>query len=220
MIGKTEIKVMLVDDHVLVRTGIRRLIEDVEHIRVVGEAESGEEALVLYKSLQPDVVLLDISMPGIGGIEATRRIIKHDEKAGIIVLSVHAEKAFPKRLLEAGAKGYLTKGCNVEEIIDAINTVSRGENYLSPSIAQSLALTLIPGNSASPVDALSRREFQVMTMIAQGLGNQKISDSLCLSPKTISTYRVRLLDKLGVSSEAELVKFAIDNGIVDSQDQQ
>lgn len=218
MISKTEIKVMLVDDHLLVRTGIRRLIEDAEHIRVVGEAESGEEALLLYKKMQPDVVLLDISMPGIGGIETTRRMMKHDENAGIIVLSVHAEKAFPKRLLEAGAKGYLTKGCNVEEIIDAINTVSKGESYLSASIAQSLALTLIPGNSASPIDALSRREFQVMTMIAQGLGNQKISDALCLSPKTISTYRVRLLDKLDVSNETELIKFAIDNGIVDNED--
>lgn len=211
---------MLVDDHALVRTGIYRLIDDADHIHVVGEAESGEEALVLYKSLQPDVVLMDINMPGIGGIEATRRMIKHDENAGIIVLSVHAEKAFPKRLLEAGAKGYLTKGCNVEEIIDAIENVSRGANYLSPSIAQSLALTLIPGNAESPIDALSRREFQVMTMITQGLGNQQISDTLCLSPKTISTYRVRLLDKLDVSSEAELVKLAIENGIGDSQEQQ
>ncbi len=209
------IKVLLTDDHELVRTGIRRLLEDSKQVTVVGEAESGEEGFVLAQSLKPDVILMDVNMPGIGGVEACRRILQRDPKQKIIILTVHNEQTFPKRLLEIGAKGYLTKECRVDEIIEAIKLVNNGGAYITASIAQQLALSLLPGNEASPIDRLSRREFQVMLMISHGETNIEISEKLCLSPKTISTYRLRLLEKLGAQNEVDLIKIAIEQGMVE-----
>ena len=209
------ISVLLTDDHELVRTGIRRLLEDSQQVTIVGEADCGEDALQLAHSLKPDVILMDVNMPGIGGVETCRRILQRNPRQKIIILTVHNERTFPKRLLEIGAKGYLTKECGVDEMLNAIKQVSTGASYIATSIAQQLALSLLPGNDANPIDKLSRREFQVMLMISQGLSNIEISDQLCLSPKTISTYRLRLLEKLGAHSEVDLIKIAVEQGMVE-----
>ena len=209
------INVLLTDDHELVRTGIRRLLEDSKQVKIVGEAECGEDSLQLAQSLNPDVILMDVNMPGIGGVETCRRILQRNPKQKIIVLTVHNEQTFPKRLLEIGAKGYLTKDCGIDEMIKAIKQVNSGGSYIASSIAQQLALSLLPGNDANPIDRLSRREFQVMLMISQGLTNVEISDKLCLSPKTISTYRLRVLEKLDAHNEVDLIKIAVEQGMVE-----
>ncbi len=209
------ISVLLVDDHLLVRTGIRRLLEDSEQIEIVGEADCGEDSITLVQQLNPDVILMDINMPGIGGVEACRRILQRDPGQKIIVLTIHNEQTFPKRMLEIGAKGYLTKECEVDEILQAIKQVNGGGVFIAPSIAQQLALSLLPGNEFNPIDRLSHREFQVMLMISHGLSNAEISDKLCLSPKTISTYRLRLLDKLGAQNEVDLLKIAMEQGMIE-----
>jgi two-component system invasion response regulator UvrY len=209
------ISVLLTDDHVLVRTGIRRLLEDSKQIKIVGEADCGEDSITLAQQLKPDVILMDVNMPGIGGVEACRRILQRDPEQKIIVLTIHNEQTFPKRMLEIGAKGYLTKECGVDEMLLAIRQVNDGGAYIAPSIAQQLALSLLPGNEDNPIDRLSRREFQVMLMISHGLTNAAISDKLCLSPKTISTYRLRLLEKLGAQNEVDLLKIAVEQGMVE-----
>ncbi len=212
------IKVMIVDDHELVRTGITRILNDAPGITVIAEAASGEEALVIAHESKPDVLLMDVSMPGIGGLEATRKLVKSSAGLNIIVLSVHDEEPFPSRMMEAGAKGYLTKGCAVEEILLAIKTVHSGERYIDADVAQKLALKMVPGGEISLFDSLSPREMQVMLMLSQGQRTQAISDSLSLSPKTISTYRHRLYQKLGVGSDAELTRMAINYGIIESSE--
>ncbi len=209
------IEVLLVDDHALVRTGIKRLLEDSKQIKIVGEAESGEASIRMAADLKPDVILMDVNMPGIGGVEASRRLLQRNPAYKIIILTIHSEQTFPKRLLEIGAKGYLTKECDINEMIAAICQVNGGGNYIEPRIAQQLALSLLPGNDQNPVDRLSRREFQVMLMISQGLSNTEISEKLCLSPKTVSTYRARLLEKLGAHNEVDLIKIAVEQGMVE-----
>ena len=209
------IDVLLTDDHALVRTGIRRLLEDSGEVRIVGEPDCGEDGIKLVQQLNPDVILMDVSMPGIGGVEACRRILQRDPSQIIIVLTVHNEQTFPKRMLEIGARGYLTKECGVDEMLLAIKQVVAGKAYIAPSIAQQLALSLLPGNQNNPIDRLSRREFQVMLMISHGLTNAEISEKLCLSPKTVSTYRLRLLEKLGAQNEVYLVKIAVEQGMVE-----
>lgn len=209
------ISVLLTDDHMLVRSGIRRLLEDSQQVKIIGEADCGEDSVQLAQELKPDVILMDVNMPGIGGVEACRRILQRNPQQKIIVLTIHNEQTFPKRMLEIGAKGYLTKDCEVDEMLNAIRQVHNGGAYITPSIAQQLALSLLPGNEHNPIDRLSRREFQVMLMISHGLTNAEISDKLCLSPKTISTYRLRLLEKLGAQNEVDLIKIAVEQGIVE-----
>ena len=213
-------KLLLVDDHELVRTGIRRLIEDhstQEGIEVVAEASTGEEAIRMVREHDPDVVFLDVNMPGIGGLEATRRMLLIKPHLKIIVLTVHADGPLPKRLLAAGAVGYLTKGCAVDEMVAAVKKVIKGERYLATEIAQQLALSVLPGAKESPFDALSPREMQILLMITQGHKSQVISKKLCLSPKTISTYKSRLQEKLKVKSDVELIRLAIQHGMVETQ---
>jgi len=210
------IKVMVVDDHELVRTGISRILNDAPGVRVVAEAASGEEALDVVRQKIPDVLLMDVSMPGIGGLEATRKLVQYAPGLKVIVVSVHSEEPFPSRMLKAGASGYLTKGCAVDEIVAAIKAVHAGERYIGADIAQTLALKMTPGGDLSPFDALSPREMQVMLMLTQGQRLQVISDKLCLSPKTVSTYRHRLYEKLGVDSDVDLARLAMNYGIIDS----
>jgi two-component system invasion response regulator UvrY len=209
------IKVLLVDDHDLVRTGIRRLLDDAEGIEVVAEAKDGEDAVAAVRKKLPDVVLMDVNMPGIGGLEATRKIAQIAPQLPVIILTVHTDDPFPSSLLKAGASGYLHKGCKLDEIILAINEVHAGRRYICTDIAQTLALSLLPGNDASPFDTLSQRELQVMLMVLKGHKTQEISDKLCLSPKTVSTYRHRLFDKLNVSSDTELTRLAMRYGMLD-----
>jgi two-component system invasion response regulator UvrY len=209
------IRVLIVDDHELVRTGIKRILEDTQGIRVIAEASTGEEALQRVREHRPDVVLMDVNMPGIGGLEATRKIIQSHPDLRVIVVTIHVDEPYPTRLLEAGASGYLTKGCAVDEIVDAIQVVHRGERYIGADIARQLALSMLPGGERSPFDKLSQREMQVMLMVTQGHSIQDISDRLCLSPKTVSTYRYRLYEKLGVDNDVELTHLAMRHGMIE-----
>jgi len=210
------IKVMLVDDHALVRAGIKRLLDDIEGIEVVDEADCGETAIDKARKNMPDVILMDVNMPGIGGLEATRKLMQIEPELKVIVVTVHAGEPFPTRLLEAGACGYLTKDCGQSEIVNAIHSVSKGDRYIGANIAQKIALSMMPGANKSPFDSLSQREMQVMLMVTQGQNAQEISDRLCLSPKTISTYRHRLFEKLGVDNDVELTRLAILHGMIEN----
>ena len=211
------IKIMVVDDHDLVRHGIKSLLSNQEGIEVVAEASSGEQALDYCRTHGDtlDIIMMDINMPGIGGLEATQRIQKSWQNIGIIVVSVHTDGSLPKRLLSGGARGYLSKGNKVDEMLAAIHDVHAGGCYIAKDIAQQLALSALPGDK-NRIDLLSQRELQVLMMIAEGKRNNAISETLSLSPKTISTYRKRLHEKLDVSSDIEMLHLAIKNGLLDS----
>ncbi|MFP5440329.1 MAG: UvrY/SirA/GacA family response regulator transcription factor [Gammaproteobacteria bacterium] len=211
------IKVLVVDDHDLVRIGISRMLGDVEGIKVVGQAASGEEAVRLVRELSPDVVLMDVQMPGIGGLEATRKIQRIDEGIRVIAVTVCDEEPFPSRLLKAGAAGYLTKGADLQEMVRAIRVVSVGQKYISAEIAQQMALKPFKDEQASPFDQLSERELQISIMVVNCQKVQEISDKLCLSPKTVNSYRYRIFEKLGIDSDVELTLLAVRHGLVDAR---
>jgi two-component system invasion response regulator UvrY len=208
------IRILLVDQQEMVRCGLQRLLNDNPQLCVVGEASSGEEAVQSSRRLQPDVVLMDMQIPGIGSLEATRRISRGEAEIRIVVVASLVDDLFPIRLLDAGASGYLSKNCGIEEISEAIAVVCRGERYISADIARQMALSTLPGGGQSPFERLSQRELQVMLMVAQGQSVHDISGHLCLSSKTISTYRYRLYEKLGVGNDVELARLAIRHGIV------
>ncbi|MED5523702.1 UvrY/SirA/GacA family response regulator transcription factor [Gallaecimonas pentaromativorans] len=210
------IKVLLVDDHDLVRTGIRRIIEDTKGFKVVGEAQTGEEAIKLCREDAPDVVLMDMNMPGIGGLEATRKLVRYCPDTKIIVLTVVTEDPIPQKVMQAGAVGYLTKGANPEEMIKAIKAVSVGQRYLAPDIAQKMALRQFSGVDDNPFNQLSERELQIMMMITRGEKVQDISEKLNLSPKTVNSYRYRLFEKLDITNDVELTHLAIRHGMLDT----
>ncbi|MGW8227989.1 MAG: response regulator [Gammaproteobacteria bacterium] len=209
-------KIMLVDDHDLVRTGIKRLLEDHPNIDIVGEAVSGEDAIRQVAEFDPDVVLMDINMPGIGGLEATRKLLQRKPQLKVIVVTMHDDDLFPQRFFKAGALGYVTKGAKVEEILLAIQAVMANKRYLSPGIAQQMALSQVGDEATSPFDSLSERELQVLLMMMDGQSIGAISEKLCLSPKTISTYRTRLYAKLGVQNDIELARLALLHGVVEN----
>ncbi len=216
--GGCLIKVLLVDDHELVRYGIKRLLEDVPSIRVIGEASSGEEAIKLTRELMADVVIMDVQMPGIGGLEATRKMVRHNPDIKILALTVCHDEPYPSRLLQAGAAGYITKGCDPDEMVRAVRTIHSGQRYISPEIAQQLALKRFTRDETSPLDNLSERELQIMLMITNGQKVQDISETLCLSPKTVNSYRYRIFKKLNIASDVELTLLAIRVGIVKKHD--
>ncbi len=211
------ITVLLVDDHELVRAGIRSLLADVSGIKVIAEASTGEEAIKLAREKRPDVILMDIRMPGIGGLAATTKLLRFNPDVKIIALTVCGEEPFPSKLLQAGAAGYLTKGSDLSEMVQAIHSVYSGKRYISAGIAHQLALKHLSDDKASPFDALSDRELQVMMMITSGTKVQDISDKLCLSPKTVNSYRYRLFEKLEVSNDVELTHMALRHGILDME---
>ncbi len=210
------IDIMLVDDHDLVRTGVKRLLEDHGKFRIVAEATSGEQALVLIRETHPHVVLMDINMPGIGGLEATRKLLRQKADLKIIVVSMHTDELFPQRILKAGAMGYLTKGSRIDEIVHAIHEVLANRHYITPEIAQRLALSQVDEAGSSPFNGLSTRELQVMLLMMDGKKTNEISEQLCLSPKTISTYRHRLHDKVGVKTDVELARLALFHGLIEN----
>ncbi|WP_330213653.1 response regulator transcription factor GacA [Pseudomonas sp. Z18(2022)] len=201
------IRVLVVDDHDLVRTGITRMLADIDGLQVVGQAESGEESLIKARELKPDVVLMDVKMPGIGGLGATTKLLRSHPDIKVVVVTVCEEDPFPTRLLQAGAAGYLTKGAGL---------VFAGQRYISPQIAQQLAIKSFQPTSDSPFDALSEREIQIALMIVGCQKVQSISDKLCLSPKTVNTYRYRIFEKLSISSDVELTLLAVRHGMVDA----
>lgn len=209
------IKILVVDDHDLVRAGIRHLLSEESGFEVVGEAASGETALQQARELHPHVVLMDIHMPGMGGLEATRRILAAAPRTRVIAVTVADQEPFPSRLLKAGAVGYLTKGASTEEMVRAIRTVHSGQRYICADIAQLLALASYGSHPHNPLDALSEREMQVLLMVAHCESVNDIAERLHLSPKTVNTYRYRIFDKLSISSDVEMTVLAIRHGLID-----
>jgi len=211
------IKVLLVDDHELIRTGISRMLADFDKIDVIGQADSGESAVSMARELRPDVVLMDANMPGIGGLEATRRLIRFDPDIKVIAVTIHDEEPYPTKFMQAGAAGYVTKGADIKEIVNAIIQVKTGKRYITPDIAQQMALKALNPDEDSPFDILSEREMQVMLMITQGQKVQDISDQLFLSPKTVNSYRYRLFEKLDIENDVELTHMAIRYGVISTE---
>ncbi|WP_016857941.1 UvrY/SirA/GacA family response regulator transcription factor [Candidatus Williamhamiltonella defendens] len=207
------ISVFLVDDHELVRAGIRRILEDIRGIKVAGEAECGENAVKWCRSNPVDVVLMDMSMPGIGGLEAIRKILRFSPGVKVIMLTIHTENPLPAKVMKAGASGYLSKGAAPKEVISAIRAVHSGQRYIASDIAQKIALSHIEPPPSTPFCCLSDRELQIMLMITKGQKVNEISQQLHLSPKTINSYRYRLFNKLNISGDVALTHLAIKHGL-------
>lgn len=214
------IRILVVDDHELVRTGITRMLSDDKEIEIIGEAESGEAAVEQVRRDPPDVVLMDLRMPGIGGLEAMRRILRINDDVRIIAVTACADDPYPTRVMQAGAHAYITKGADLQEMLQAVRRASLGQRYISPEIAQKMALGKVNGGDEdhNAFDELSERELQIATMIVQCQKVQQISDRLCLSPKTVNTYRYRIFEKLGIESDVELTLKAVKHGILDADE--
>ncbi len=208
------IRIFIVDDHGLFRAGIRQILAKQNDLRVVGEAGNGIEAMAGVKDTDCDVVLLDLTMPGVGGLEILGDIKCARPHAGVLVLSMHPEDQYATRILKAGAAGYLTKESAAEELIAAIRKVAAGGIYVSAHLAEKLASSLHSPAELSPHQTLSEREFQVLTQLVQGKKLKEIAYSLCLSEKTITTYRSRILEKLNLRNNAELIHYAIQNKLI------
>ena len=207
-------KVMLVDDHAVVRTGFRLLLQAFADIDVVAEADSGEAACQMYENVAPDVVVMDIAMAGMGGLEAIKRLMAKDAKARILALSAHEDTSHPKRALQAGALGYLSKRSAPEALIDAIRAIARGQRYLDAQIAQRMAVQDIHGEKG-PMDQLSPREFEVFLQLARGQSVAQISETLSLSSSTIGTHLYNVKQKLGLVNQAEMTLLAVRHGLID-----
>ncbi len=203
------IRILLVDDHELVRTGFEALLNAADDMAVVGVAQSGEEAVNAVVKLAVDVVLMDINMPGIGGVEACRRILRHDPAVKIIAISAHHDGPIPQQLLKIGVMGLISKGSSLEEMEVAIRKVMTGKRYLCTEVANNMALMGLPDSVESPFAKLSQRETQVVTLILQGKTIQEMAKMLVLSDKTVNTYRYRLYEKLNVKNDVELTRLAV-----------
>jgi two-component system invasion response regulator UvrY len=208
------IRVILVDDHSVVRMGFKMLIESESDMEVICEAESGEEGIKVFKELKPDVVVMDITMPGIGGLESIERILAFDKNAKILVLSAHEDSVHPKRVLNAGALGYLTKRSAAEELIKAIRSISSGKKYLEATIAQQMAITHLSGEN-NPVEVLSDREFEVFMALAKGKSTNEIAETMHLSPRTVGTHLYNIKQKLNANNSAEIALIAIRCGLLE-----
>ena len=211
------IRVLLVDDHKLFRMGLRKLLQDCKGINVIAEADSGESAIRIARDERPNVVLMDICMPGIGGLEATRRIVRMEFDIKVIAVTACDEEPFPMQILRAGASGYLSKGVSSDELVTAIRRVFLGKRYLSSDIAQDLAVSAFDNRPESPFEQLSNREMQIMMMVVNCHKVNAISCDLHLSPKTVNSYRYRIFEKLNVSSDVELVLMAVRHGMINQQ---
>ena len=205
---------MLVDDHAVVRMGFKLLLQASSDIEVVAEADSGEAACQMYESVAPDVVVMDIAMAGMGGIEAIKRLIAKDPRVRILVLSAHEDTSHPKRALQAGALGYLSKRSAPEVLIDAIRTIAKGQRYLDAHIAQRIAVQDITGDK-TPTDQLSAREFEVFIQLARGQSVAQISTALALSASTVGTHLYNVKQKLGLTNQAEITLLAVKHGLID-----
>lgn len=217
--GVSLVKILVVDDHDLVRMGISRMLSDVNGYQVVGEAKSGEEAIAQARSLKPDVILMDVKMPGIGGLEATRKILASAAHIKVVAVTACDDDLHPTRLMQAGAVGYVTKGADFAEITDAINKVMRGDLYMSNSIAQQLALKNFGGGKPeeSPFEKLSQRELQTAMFIANGQKVNDIAAAFNVSPKTVNSYRYRIFEKLNINSDVELTLLAVKHNFLDPE---
>lgn len=210
------IRIVLVDDHELVRTGFRLILAQQPGMEIVGEARDGASGLALIRRLMPDLALVDVQMPELSGIELTDRVRKAKLATRVIILSMLNEAPFPRRLIEAGASGYLTKACPAEELVRAVRQVADGRRYLSPDVAELLAQSALDGNRGSPFETLSVRELDVAMMLAQGRDMQHIAARLSLSAKTVATYKYRLFDKLRIDNTVALAHLAHVHGLLDA----
>ncbi len=209
----TSIRVMLADDHAVVRSGLRRMLEQNQQLEVVVEAENGEDAYQLYSDHLPDVAVLDLSMPGMGGLEAVRRIQARHPAARILIFSMHENAAFATQAMRAGAKGYVSKTGAPDELVLAIQEVMKGNTYLSPSVAQKVAMQSLVGKEG-PLQQLSAREFEVFRLLAEGNGTEEIGEILKISQKTAANYYTLIKQKLGISTPLELIRLAMRHGII------
>jgi two-component system, NarL family, invasion response regulator UvrY len=210
------IRVMLVDDHAVVRTGFRLLLQSIPEISVVGEAESGEVAVQRYAELTPDVLVMDIAMPGMGGLEALKRIRARYPQARVLALSAHDDPVHARRALQEGALGFLSKRSAPEALIEAVTIVAHNRRYLDASLAQKLALADIEGSTRSPIERLSEREFEVFIRLASGATVQKIAEDLKLSSSTVGTHLYNIKQKLDVVNQSELTLIAIRHGLIEA----
>jgi len=210
------IKILLVDDHAMFRAGIRALIDVEDRLEVVGEASSGDEGVDKVRELKPDIVIMDLSMPGSNGLEATRRIAALQLKTSVLVLTVHAEEEYLVPVVEAGASGYLTKTSADTDLLEAIKVVARGQVFLPPKAATLLLRRYkdAEGDESAGLNDLSSREQEVLALTAEGFSSREIGQKLFISPKTVDTYRSRIMDKLGLSHRSELVRFALRVGLL------
>jgi DNA-binding NarL/FixJ family response regulator len=209
------IKILIADDHQLVRVGIRRLLEDEKDFKVIAEAADGKEAVDMVEKHKPDVVLMDVAMPVMDGMECTKRLVKkRKEPARVVILTMHADEHYAARLLRMGASGYVVKDAAPAELAEAIRTVHAGKRFVSASLREKLALRVVDGLGEEPVDLLTDREFQVLGRLASGATNREIAAELSVSVKTIDAHRLNLLAKLGLRNNADLAKFAMRHGIL------
>jgi DNA-binding NarL/FixJ family response regulator len=211
------IRLLLVDDHKLFRLGVRKMLADVKGLQIIGEAEDGETAVRLAREERPNVILMDLLMPGIGGLEAIRRIARLELDIHVVALTACQQKPFPMQALKAGAVGYVTKGATAAELTTAIKRAFVGKRYLSPDVAHELAVSSVEEEGAAPFEQLSNREMQIMMMVVNCHRVNDISSSLHLSPKTVNSYRYRIFEKLNVKSDVELALLAMRHGMIGQQ---
>jgi two-component system, NarL family, invasion response regulator UvrY len=212
--GAGRIRVLLVDDHAVVRAGFRRLLHDTADIQVVAEAADGRQSCQCYLETRPDVVVMDLSLPEMSGLEAIRRILARDPLARVLVFSMHEEAVFAERALEAGAVGYITKSSAPEVLVEGVGQVARGKVYLGPDVAQRIAVKRVTGKGGGALDRLTPREFEIFRLLAEGRGVAEIAERLCLGYKTVANYSTQIKGKLGASSTAELARLAIRHRVI------
>jgi DNA-binding NarL/FixJ family response regulator len=210
------VKVILVDDHSVVRSGLRRLLETHKSIEIIAEAETGEMAYQVFCELMPDVMLMDISMPGMGGLEAAKRILQRYPQAKIVIFSMHEAVAFAAQALKAGVKGYVTKTGVADDLVQAVLDVSRGRTFLSQDVAQKVALQTLIGES-NPLQQLTSREFEVFRLLAEGKRVEDVAEMLKISQKTVANYYTLIKQKLSVNSPVEMVRLAMKHGLIDTE---
>ena len=211
------INILLVDDHELVRTGVSKILNEVKGFKVIAECETGEEAIKFCRQTEPDVILMDMDMPGMGGLEATKKILRFAPEAKVMMLTAHTENPFPTKVMQIGAAGYLTKGTAPNEMVNAIRAVNSGQRYLPTDIAQQMALNQFKTAEENPFSELSDRELQIMLMITRGEKVPDISEHINLSTKTINSYRYRMFKKLSVGNDVELTHLAIRYGMINTE---
>ncbi len=209
-------QVLIADGRVLVRAGLRRILQGNPRIKTIYETSSGEDAIVSCRRRRPDVVVMNLHLPGLTAFEVTCRIRRNGTKPGIVVLAEHAKAPYPTRLLSAGANAYLTKDCDSEELLKAISAAALGQRYVGTEASKQLALSMFPGRPESPFEELSARELEVMMKLAEGDRVPEIARVLCLSPKTVATYKYRIYQKVGTRSEVGLLRMALRYGLVEA----
>ncbi len=213
-------KVLIADDHAIVREGVRMILAKEPDIEVVGEAEDGRQALDLVEQRRPNVVIMDLSMPGMGGIEATKKVKKQHPAVNVLALTMHEDESYVFQLLRAGASGYVLKRAAAQDLVQAVRAAAKGEAFLYPSVARKVVEDYLKrveaGEERERYDGLTEREREILTLIAQGLGNQQIAEKLYISIKTVQTHRAHVLEKLGLHDRTELVRYAIRKGLIEA----